>query len=143
MYVLKVKYGETLRRLVLDDDKKSYEALWALVSERFELPVTFCGALRYEDPDGDLISVSTDDEVAEALRLCGDGKTLKMTLSPARDSAPAVAVPAGEVAVGKPWAGALSNVFEDKAAAAPAAPVDCPSSPASVPSVSEIGRAHV
>jgi len=106
------------------------------VSERFELPVTFCGALRYEDPDGDLISVSTDDEVAEALRLCGDGKTLKMTLSPARDSAPAVAVPAGEVAVGKPWAGALSNVFEDKAAAAPAAPVDCPSSPASVPSVS-------
>ena len=27
MYVLKVKYGETLRRLVLDDDKKSYEAL--------------------------------------------------------------------------------------------------------------------
>ena len=106
------------------------------MSERFELPVTFCGALRYEDPDGDLISVSTDDEVAEALRLCGDGKTLKMTLSPARDSAPAVAVPAGEVAVGKPWAGALSNVFEDKAAAAPAAPVDCPSSPASVPSVS-------
>jgi hypothetical protein len=51
------------------------------VSERFELPASFGGALRYEDPDGDLISMSSDDEVQEALRLCGDGKTLKMTLN--------------------------------------------------------------
>ncbi len=54
---------------------------WTLVSERFELPASFGGALRYEDPDGDLISMSSDDEVQEALRLCGDGKTLKMTLN--------------------------------------------------------------
>jgi hypothetical protein len=108
------------------------------VSERFELPATFCGALRYEDPDGDLISLSTDDEVQEALRLCGDGKTLKMTLFPSRDS-PAAAAPQDEAPVGKAWAGALSNVFEDKEAAAPVAALDCPSSPASVSSASGDG----
>ena len=108
------------------------------MSERFELPATFCGALRYEDPDGDLISLSTDDEVQEALRLCGDGKTLKMTLFPSRDS-PAAAAPQDEAPVGKAWAGALSNVFEDKEAAAPVAALDCPSSPASVSSASGDG----
>ena len=83
------------------------------MSERFELPATFCGALRYEDPDGDLISVSTDNEVEEALRLCGDGKTLKMTLSAAQGYAPAVAAaPQEDAAVGKAWAGALSTVFD-------------------------------
>jgi hypothetical protein len=134
MYVVKIKHGETLRRIVLDD-VFTYAALWTVVSERFELPATFCGALRYEDPDGDLISLSTDDEVQEALRLCGDGKTLKMTLCAARDS-PAAAAPQDEAPVGKAWAGALSNVFEDKEAAAPVAALDSPSSPASVSSAS-------
>jgi chemotaxis protein histidine kinase CheA len=108
---------------------------WKLVSERFELPPTFCGVLRYEDPDGDLISVSTDDEVAEALRLCGEGQTLKMTLVAAAEPAPAVPAAKEDVpAVGKAWAGALSNDVEVSAAAAVAE--DVAGSPASRASVS-------
>ena len=84
---------------------------WKLISERFELEADFCGALRYEDSDGDLISVSTDEEVEEALRLCGDGTTLKMTLT---SSVPQPCKGAEEAAqnsdvVGKAWAGALSE----------------------------------
>lgn len=120
MYVVKIKYEDTLRRIVLEDCF-TYESLFKIVSERFELPATFCGVLRYEDPDGDLISVSTDDEVEEALRLCGDGKTLKMTLSATQGAAPtAFAAPQDDAAVGKAWAGALSNVFDEKEAAAAA-----------------------
>jgi len=90
------------------------------VSERFELPAAFCGVLRYEDCDGDLISVSTDEEVEEALRLCGDGKTLKMTLTAAQGLAHVGAdtEKKDEPDVGKAWAGALSNVFEEKDVAA-------------------------
>ena len=90
------------------------------MSERFELPATFCGVLRYQDPDGDLISLSTDDEVEEALRLCGDDKTLKMTLSATQGSAALQpATPAAQVdSTGKASAGTLSNPFEKKEAAA-------------------------
>ena len=56
---------------------------------------THNAVVRYEGPDGDLISVSTDDEVEEALRLCYDSKTLAMTLIAARDS-PAAASPQDE-----------------------------------------------
>jgi len=127
--------AESVPTLRLELDPWPQPLRWTVVCERFELPATFCGALRYEDPDGDLISVSTDDEVQEALRLCGDGKTLKMTLRAARDS-PAAAAPQDEAPVGKAWAGALSNVFEDKEAVAPVAALDSPSSPASVSSAS-------
>ena len=61
--------------------------------------------LRYEDPDGDMISVNADDEFEEALRLCGDGKTLKMTLTAAQRS-----VEQEEPSVD---ACALSNLFEE------------------------------
>ncbi len=73
----------------------------------FKLPATFCGMLRYEDPDGDMISLNTDDEMKEARRLCGDGKTLKMTLT-------AASVQEEEPSVD---ACALSNVFEENSAA--------------------------
>ena len=49
----------------------------------FKLLTTFCGMLHYEDPDGDMISLNVDDEMKEVCRLCRDGKTLKMTLTPA------------------------------------------------------------
>jgi hypothetical protein len=65
--------------------------------------------LRYEDPDGDMISLNADDELEEALRLCGDGKTLKMTLTAAQRS-----VQQEEHSVD---ACALSNVFEENSAA--------------------------
>lgn len=139
MYVVKIKHEDTLRRIVLDECF-TYEALWKLVSERFELPATFCGVLRYEDCDSDLISVSTDEEVEEALRLCGDGKTLKMTLTAVQGSsapAPALAAPQDDAAVGKAWAVALSDACEEKDAAAPiAADVTAPSSHGSVSSAS-------
>ena len=48
--------------------------------------------LRYEDPDGDMISLNADDELEEALRLCGDGKTLKMTLTAAQESSAATLI---------------------------------------------------
>ena len=78
---------------------------WKLVRERFGLPATFCGMLRYEDPDGDMISLNADDEMKEARRLCGDGKTLKMTLTAAQRS-----VQQEEHSVD---ACALSNVLEE------------------------------
>jgi hypothetical protein len=75
----------------------------------FKLPATFCGILRYEDPDGDMISLNADDEMKEARRLYGDGKTLKMTLTsaqrPVQQEEPSVD------------ACALSNVFEENSAA--------------------------
>lgn len=74
---------------------------WSLVIERFELPATFRGELRYEDDERDLISVSCDAEVEDALQLYGNSRTLKMFIS-ARDS-PVAALPAG----------ALSKVSED------------------------------
>jgi len=139
MYVVKIKHEDTLRRIVLDECF-TYEALWKLVSERFELPANFCGVLRYEDCDSDLISVSTDEEVEEALRLCGDGKTLKMTLTAAQGSsvpAPALAAPQDDPAVGKAWAVALSDACEEKDAAGPIdAEVKAPSSHGSVSSAS-------
>ncbi len=76
---------------------------------RFKLPATFCGMLRYEDPDGDMLSLNTDDEMKKALRLCGDGKTLKMTLTAAQRS-----VQQEEHSVD---ACALSNVLEENSAA--------------------------
>ena len=83
---------------------------WKIVCERFELPMDFGGVLRYEDCDGDLISVSTDEEVAEALRLCGDGKTLKMTLSAATVTPVAAAAETRDDSSSpKVWAGALSD----------------------------------
>ena len=78
------------------------------VRERFELPATFCGMLRYEDPDGDMISFTADDELKEALRLCRGGTTLKMTLTAQ-----------GSVQQEEPSvdACALSNVFEENLSA--------------------------
>jgi hypothetical protein len=61
--------------------------------------------LRYEDPDGDMISFNADDELKEALRLCRGGTTLKMTLTAAQGS-----VQQEEPSVD---ACALSNVFEE------------------------------
>jgi len=123
---------QTLR---LDVEPWPQPLRWALVSKGFELPATFCGDLRYEDPDGDLISMSTDDEVEEALRLCYDGQTLRMTIIAARDS-PAAASPQDEAPVGKAWPKpeVLSNVFEDNEAAPPVSSLYSPSSPASVSS---------
>ena len=65
--------------------------------------------LRYEDLDGDMISFNTDDEFEEALRLCVDGKTLKMTLTAAQRS-----VKQEEPIVD---ACALSNVFKENSSA--------------------------
>lgn len=64
---------------------------WSLVIERFELPATFRGELRYEDDERDLISVSCDAEVEDALQLYGNSRTLKMFIS-ARDSPVAASV---------------------------------------------------
>jgi hypothetical protein len=61
--------------------------------------------LRYEDPDGDMISFNADDELKEVLRLCRGGTTLKMTLTGAKGS-----VQQDEPTVD---ACALSNVFEE------------------------------
>lgn len=76
---------------------------------RFKLPATFCGMLRYEDPDGGMISLNADDEMKEAPGLCGDDKTLKMTLTAAQRS-----VRQDEHSVD---ACALSNVLEENSAA--------------------------
>jgi len=65
--------------------------------------------LRYEDPDGDMISFNADDELKEALRLCRGGTTLKMTLTAAQGS-----VQQEEPSVD---ACALSNVFEENLSA--------------------------
>jgi large subunit ribosomal protein L40e len=65
--------------------------------------------LRYEDPDGDMISLNADDELEEALRLCGDGKTLKMTLTAVQRSVEQEE-PSVDVC-------ALSNVFEENSSA--------------------------
>ena len=126
-----------MQTLRLDVEPWPQPLRWALVSKGFELPATFCGDLRYEDPDGDLISMSTDDEVEEALRLCYDGQTLRMTIIAARDS-PAAASPQDEAPVGKAWPKpeVLSNVFEDNEAAPPVSSLYSPSSPASVSSAS-------
>ena len=47
---------------------------------------TFSGNLRCEDSDNDLITVSTDTELADALAQCREGQTLKMTIQPRRDN---------------------------------------------------------
>ena len=58
-----------------------------LVIDRSGLPATFCGALHYEDLDGDLVLMSSDYEVEYWLRIQdSDGKPLDLILSAAHGS---------------------------------------------------------
>lgn len=66
----------------------------------FELPATFCGKLQYKDPDGNLVCMSSDDEVKYALLgICGgNGQTQSIRLSAAYGSVPTSTATPGNAA---------------------------------------------
>jgi len=83
MFVVKVQFGDVNRRLVLQEPF-TFDSLLQTVVSRFDLkPCQALNAqLRYVDPDGDLISMNTDAELAEALALVNQSEVqaLRMKL---------------------------------------------------------------
>jgi hypothetical protein len=112
MWVVKVTQGETTRRIILDEPH-TYERLRGMVEARFELSSAECdrAALRYTDPDGDEVCVSSEEEFAEALSLLKnvDPPLVRMTLKVSPERTPAATAT---------WANSLGG----SNAAAPASP---------------------
>eukprot|EP00292_Cryptomonas_paramecium_P007112 CAMPEP_0113703574 /NCGR_PEP_ID=MMETSP0038_2-20120614/25951_1 /TAXON_ID=2898 /ORGANISM="Cryptomonas paramecium" /LENGTH=456 /DNA_ID=CAMNT_0000628083 /DNA_START=85 /DNA_END=1451 /DNA_ORIENTATION=- /assembly_acc=CAM_ASM_000170 len=83
MYVLKVQYGEVTRRITIQEPF-DFKSVLVTVVGRFELGESEAprAQLRYVDPDGDVISMNSDAELAEALSLASSDAqaVLKMKL---------------------------------------------------------------
>jgi len=91
---------------------------WDIVAKRFELPEGALGHLRYTDPDGDLVTVNTDEELHEALQLIKDVEPpllrMQLHVENGKDEGNGAAAPAVNA---NAWAGALSD---DRSAQLPA-----------------------
>jgi hypothetical protein len=89
---LKVVCHGEIRRAQLSGTGQSYGAVVELVCRLFqgmaEFPSSF--TLRYEDDDGDHVTVSSDSEMAEAFRLATAAKwsSLRLTVVPKPSAAP-------------------------------------------------------
>jgi len=64
--VFKIKSGEDTRRISLDREP-SFDELKQIVRQLFNIPLTFI--LKYEDDEKDLITISSDIELSEALQV--------------------------------------------------------------------------
>jgi uncharacterized lipoprotein len=68
MPVLKVKYGEDTRRLTLERTP-NYSELFGLLQKLFNLN-NF--AIKYEDDDGDKVTITSDMELNEAVNVANN-----------------------------------------------------------------------
>ncbi|KAL6073065.1 Next to BRCA1 protein 1 protein, variant 2 [Balamuthia mandrillaris] len=84
---VKAKYGDDLRRVTVED-AITLEELHALLLSVFGPLPPF--SLKYEDEEGDLVSISSDVEVTEALNLASQrqNNTLRLFLSDQQRTAP-------------------------------------------------------
>jgi hypothetical protein len=77
--IVKAKYQEDIRRLTLDK-VPSFNELTASLSQLFpNLPIPF--VVKYLDEDEDTVTISTDMELAEAIRLASDTNVLRLFLT--------------------------------------------------------------
>jgi len=81
--VLKVHYIEETRRISLDKIP-SYGELAEIVKQLFPSLEKF--TLKYQDEDSDMITLSNDKDMIEALNVIGSGKVLRLTVFPANSS---------------------------------------------------------
>jgi len=81
MVAIKLANRKDIRRISLEEPLSSYSALVALAKETFGTSYPKREFIfKYKDTDGDLISVLNDKDLAEALKVVGDG-TLKLELT--------------------------------------------------------------
>lgn len=87
-FVLKVQLNDDIRRLSLDA-VPSFQELESLVAELFG-PTLGKFLLKWTDEDGDLITLSSDSELAEALKLAKNAPSKTLRLSVHRLEQPSV-----------------------------------------------------
>jgi len=76
--VLKVKYGNELRRVLLEENEHSLDAIKKLTQTLFIKLQNQSIEFKYKDDEGDIVTVSSDREFAEALRLSNETKILRL-----------------------------------------------------------------
>jgi hypothetical protein len=83
---LRGNHSKDVRRILLQQEEKSYGELTEFISKIYTVPVEGI-ILRYEDDEGDLISISSQRELQEAFRLCDKLKRplLKVAIALAHD----------------------------------------------------------
>lgn len=75
MTTVKIFYNNDVRRFLLES--VSFKDLQARVAELFKLPLEgFC--LKYKDEDGDAVTITTDMELQEAVKMVKNNTPLKM-----------------------------------------------------------------
>lgn len=80
MVVLKIKFGDDTRRVSFEG-VASFASLVSLVKQLFpNTPESF--RVKYLDDDGDLVTISTDIELKEALSVAQDKNVLRLQLVP-------------------------------------------------------------
>jgi hypothetical protein len=82
--IIKVEFGSQLRRLAFNSDSSSWAAVRSQILTSYDVAAIEWAqcALHYLDDEGDLISVNSDTEFAEAMRCAKQkGKILKLILS--------------------------------------------------------------
>jgi hypothetical protein len=77
--VVKIKYNEETRRITLDK-VPTYQELLDLLHQLFPETVNGGFQVKYEDEDKDMITVSTDKEIVEAVNVAMKSKVLRLTL---------------------------------------------------------------
>ena len=82
MVLVKATLQNVVRRFSQSDDVSYSDLRSKLVSIFPELEGTAPDSLTlyYKDPDGDLVSISSDDELQTAMRLLGEDKTIKLLI---------------------------------------------------------------
>jgi len=81
---LKLQYKNIFRRVSLSEDNTSLSNLVQVARELYAnaLPADF--NFQYKDEDGDHITVSSDRELGEAFRLCGEKQTVHLIIVASR-----------------------------------------------------------
>eukprot|EP00050_Salpingoeca_kvevrii_P005917 m.286407 g.286407 ORF g.286407 m.286407 type:complete len:515 (-) comp11566_c0_seq1:161-1705(-) len=90
MPAFKSLFGSDIRRFRLEPADLSLRAICAKLAAVYELPIraSLLGggavSLKWKDADGDLVTISTDDDLAEALRSSGEPIRLIVTADESR-----------------------------------------------------------
>ena len=70
MITLKITFGSETRRASIDDNATSFEAFLSLLTRLFQvLPPRDQYSIVYEDDDQDMVTISSDSELQDAIRL--------------------------------------------------------------------------
>jgi hypothetical protein len=70
MFLIEIVHRGECRRLLLSDPPYCFHSLLSEAIEKFKIPKPLSARIRYQDPfDGDWITLSTDEELLEALEI--------------------------------------------------------------------------